>query len=183
MSKSEPPPDPFTEAPCSHLLYKLSRLCAFCGGMILIALVLVSCVSIIGRLFFSAPLNGDFELIQMGSALAVFSFFPWAHIRRGHIRIEFFLARSSPSLRALLDGAADALFCLLSMTMTVYLALGGYSAYLNNEQTAVLALPLWWGFVAPVLSMALLSLVCGYSSYSHFKSGASLFTESLRSTH
>jgi hypothetical protein len=32
---------------------------------------------VIGRRFFNAPINGDFELVQMATAISVFSFLPY----------------------------------------------------------------------------------------------------------
>lgn len=157
----------FYFGPWGYAFYRLSRWLALSGGFALLLLILVNCASVIGRTFFAAPLNGDFELTQLGIAFAIFSFFPWAHICRGHITIGFFI-RSARG-RFFCDMLADALFGLLGATLTSCLAIGGYSAYLNEQQSAVLALPLWWGFAAAILPTALLTLVCGYSAWFHYR--------------
>jgi len=148
--------------------YCLSRWLASLGGLVLLFLILVNCISILGRTFFATPLNGDFEITQLGIAFAVFSFFPWAHIRCAHIRIEFFI--HSTRGRLFCDMLTDGLFCLLGAVLAVCLAIGGYDVYLSNQQSAVLALPLWWGFASAILPAALLSLVCGYSAWFHWRS-------------
>ncbi len=134
----------------------------------LLLLILINCASILGRTFFAAPLNGDFEMTQLGIAFAVFSFFPWAHIRCAHIRIEFFIR--SPKGRLFCDALTDGLFCLLGAVLTIGLAIGSYDTYLNNQQSAVLALPLWWGFAGAILPTSLLGLVSGYSAWFHWRS-------------
>lgn len=143
--------------------YFLSRCLALIGGFALLFLILMNCASILGRTFFAAPLNGDFEITQFGVAFAIFSFFPWAHIRCAHIRIEFVI-RSAKG-RLFCDALTDGLFCLLGAVLAICLAIGGYDAYLNNQQSAVLALPLWWGFASAILPTALLCLVAGYCAW------------------
>ena len=146
-----------------HNLRRLSSFFAVCGGAILVLLIVMSCVSIIGRILWAAPLNGDFELIQMGTASAIFAFLPWAFLQRGHIRIEILSSVRFPRLCACLDGVADTLFLLFGLALMFYLSLGGYQSYADNAVTMVLALPVWWGFAAAVLSSSLLAAVCAYS--------------------
>lgn len=143
-----------------QVLYRLSSILAVCGGLILVLLILMSCLSILGRVLFATPLNGDFELIEMGSALAIFAFLPWAHLQRGHIRIELFAA---PRVCAFLDSLADAIFLLFSLALVIYLTQGGYSAYMDNSLTVVLGLRLWWGFAGTIINSCLLLMVCAYS--------------------
>ena len=52
---------------------------------------------------------GDFELVEAGTALAVFCFLPWAHLKRGHAVVDLFWRAYPPALQRLLDVAADLL--------------------------------------------------------------------------
>ena len=49
-------------------------LVALLGGLLSLGIAGLVVVSVIGRRFFNAPVNGDFELVQMATAIAVFSF-------------------------------------------------------------------------------------------------------------
>ena len=63
----------------SKIIYGTSRLLAWFGGCMLSALALLSVVSISGRALSVAglgPVPGDFELVEAGTALAVFCFLP-----------------------------------------------------------------------------------------------------------
>ena len=60
-------PAPTAPAPAlGRLLDALSRVLAFCGGLLLVAMTLMASYSIAMRALFSQPLLGDVELVQMG---------------------------------------------------------------------------------------------------------------------
>jgi TRAP-type C4-dicarboxylate transport system permease small subunit len=62
----------------------LQRLCdasATVGGIVLVAIASVTVVSVIGRAFFSHPILGDVELVQLGCAVVVASFLPYTQFR------------------------------------------------------------------------------------------------------
>ena len=57
----------------------LGRICrwfAVVGGVVLVAMTLMSVGSIVGRSLFGKPIPGDFELIQIGCAICVAAFLP-----------------------------------------------------------------------------------------------------------
>ena len=54
-----------------QILAKMATSLAIIGGLVLLTVVLINVLSIIGRVLFSSPLVGDFELIEMGCALGV----------------------------------------------------------------------------------------------------------------
>ncbi|HNU12493.1 MAG TPA: hypothetical protein PKJ45_14195, partial [Rubrivivax sp.] len=60
----------------------LERACtwlAIGGGFVMLAFTAVSVGSIISRSLFGAPLVGDFELTERGTAIAVFAMLPYCH--------------------------------------------------------------------------------------------------------
>jgi hypothetical protein len=60
----------------SNFIYGLSRAMAWLGAVVLSLIALMSVVSIIGRAlsgFGLGPVPGDFELVEAGTALAVFT--------------------------------------------------------------------------------------------------------------
>jgi hypothetical protein len=69
-----------TQTPSSGVDRLLQRLCdasATIGGVVLVAIASVTVVSVIGRAFFSHPILGDVELVQLGCAVVVASFLPY----------------------------------------------------------------------------------------------------------
>ena len=144
-------------------LHGLSAGLAVLGGGVLVALIVMTCVSILGRALFSAPIPGDFELVEIGCAVAVFAFLPYCQIPRGNVVVDFFTARVSTRRRAVLDLVGNALLTLIAGLLTWRALLGGLDLHRYRETTMVLGVPLWWGFLPAVLCLAVLTLVSAYT--------------------
>ncbi|MFN0185346.1 MAG: TRAP transporter small permease [Aquabacterium sp.] len=135
----------------SRWIYSLSRAMAWFGGGVLTLIALVSVTSIIGRAFSRfglGPVPGDFELVEAGTALAVFCFLPWAHLRRGHAWVDLFWPLFPAPVKRGLEIAADALMllCWLVLVWRMGVALADYRT--NAEVTFILQMPVWWGYAA-----------------------------------
>lgn len=132
------------------------------GGLLLCLVALMTVGSILGRAVFGAGLSGDYELVEIGCAVAVFTFLPYCHYVRGHARVDFFTLRLGVRWKHLLDGLSDLVFALIATLIAWRLAVGGLDLWRYGESTMVLGLPVWWGFIPAVLSFALLALLCAY---------------------
>ena len=77
-------------SPYGRALRAASRGLALLGGLVFIALVAMSIVSIVGRKLASMPVPGDVELLQMCAAFASASFFAWCHLNHGDVKVDFF---------------------------------------------------------------------------------------------
>lgn len=146
-----------------RLLTLLASSFAVFGGLVLTALILMTVISIIGRSLFNTPIPGDFELVEIGCAVAVFSFLPYCQLIRGNVVVDFFTARAQPRTKAILDMAGNLIYTGIAALLTWRLALGGMDLKRYNESTMVLQAPIWWGFVPVVIGSGLLTLVCAYS--------------------
>ena len=147
------------------LLTRLSAAFAIAGGILLLGVTLITVISVAGRGLLSRPILGDFELVQIGCAVAVFAFLPYCQMRRGNVFVGFLTQRAPVAMRAGLDAAADAAYALIAGIITWRLALGAADFASSGEVSMVLRLPLWWGFVPILASMALLSVVAAYSAW------------------
>ena len=81
--------------------FYLLLLIATAGGLVLVAITLLSAYSITMRSLFDAPLLGDVELVQMGCGIAVVSFLPLCQLRRNNVIVDAFTLRASASTRRL----------------------------------------------------------------------------------
>jgi TRAP-type C4-dicarboxylate transport system permease small subunit len=145
----------------NKLIYGLSRSMAWFGSFVLVIIAVMSVASIIGRALSGlglGPVPGDFELVEAGTALAVFCFLPWAHLKRGHAVVDMLWGSYPAPMRRVLDIVADglmlAVWVLLVWRMGV--ALGEYRH--NNEVSFILQMPVWWGYAASMVP-ALVGLV------------------------
>jgi TRAP-type C4-dicarboxylate transport system permease small subunit len=76
-----------------RIAHRLAILSALVGGIVLSALIVLTCLSITGRAFVFAglgPVPGDFELVEAGIAFAVFSFLPICQVQAGHATVDLF---------------------------------------------------------------------------------------------
>ena len=78
------------DALIGRVLNKVSRFFAVCAGFMLLLMSLMSLASIVGRSLFDKPVLGDYELVQMMSAIAVTMSLPFCQMIRGHIIVDFF---------------------------------------------------------------------------------------------
>lgn len=128
---------------------------ALAGGALLIAVGLLTTVSIIGRWTIDRPITGDIELVQLGIAVAIALFLPYCQLHRSHLIVDFFTARSSGPLQQRLDRVgsivAGAVFLLLAWRAGIAVA----DMRAAGETTMVLAMPLWLPYAAMVPGLAL----------------------------
>lgn len=141
---------------------------AILGGFLLSLVAVLTVVSILGRALLGSGIAGDYEIVEMGCAAAVFAFLPYCQWMRAHAQVDFFSQWFGARLNSVLDSLADALFMAVAMLLTWRLTAGAYDVLNYEESTMVLRLPVWWGFVPAVLSSGLLAVVCLYSLLRRF---------------
>lgn len=158
------------ETPC--------RVAAISGGLLIAALAIITVVSILGRwvasvpmlsdiamLEWVGPITGDYELVEMGTAIAVFLFLPYCHLRGGHVTVDLLVMHAPPMLQRLLAVVAEMLFLVVAGLMTWRLYHGLFDKRRYMETSMLLDIPLWWGYVGGLVGFALLTLVCLYRAF------------------
>jgi TRAP-type C4-dicarboxylate transport system permease small subunit len=89
---------------------------AMFGGIVLLGILVMVSVSISLRALGMMPIQGDFELLQVGLAIVVGSFLPWCHAHGGNMFVDF-VTKTLPTRRQCqLDAIAGLLvFIMLSI--------------------------------------------------------------------
>ncbi|GAB4178675.1 MAG: hypothetical protein OHK0024_16820 [Thalassobaculales bacterium] len=151
-----------------RLIEAVSAGLAVAGGLVLVAILLASIASILGRALFSAPIPGDFELVEIGCAVAVFSFLPWCQLRRGNVIVDVFTSGAPLPVKAALDLAGALLLAAIAALLARQLWLGLIDVKAYNDRSMVLGLPLWWGFCVAVPATAWLAVVAAYTAWRDF---------------
>lgn len=131
---------------------------ALAGGAVLVAMTLATTASILGRWLLSRPLPGDYELAQLGTAVAVAAFLPYCAIRGGHVLVDFLTARAPARVRAALDALGNAAIAAIGFLIAWRLAVGLVDLRAAGETTMVLAIPTWWAYAPMAAAFALLGL-------------------------
>ncbi|MBT3992083.1 MAG: TRAP transporter small permease [Rhodospirillaceae bacterium] len=154
--------------PIGRVLFRLARGLVITGGACLTAAGLLTVASVIGRYFFNAPIPGDFELVEMACAVAVFSFLPYCQLKKGNVLVDFFTYNSSPRTKGILDSISAIIYSMIAILLTWRLWVGGLDFFHTNEQTVILQIPRAYVFIFIMPSMALLVVVTLYTIWQHF---------------
>ena len=158
------PAQPFLRLFADHTgrgLQWAARACAILGGLALLAILVATCISVVGRNLLERTWVGDFEFNGMAGGVAVALFMPWCQFRRGHILVEFFTAGASPRTVSWLDRTGALLLAVSLLVLAWRTTLGGLNAYGNLSMSMLLGLPHWWvyaGMVPPLVLTALIGL-------------------------
>jgi len=133
----------------------LARLCAILAGMLLTAITLMTCVSIVGREAIGKPITGDFELSGVAAGAAIALFMPLCQVRRGNIIVDFFTARCSASTIQRLDRIGAFVLSACFMLLAWRTAVGGLNAFGSASGTMILGFPEWitYSFMVPAFGL------------------------------
>jgi len=146
-----------------RFLEKLAIALAVAGGLILIFVVALNFISIIGRYFFGSPLLGDFELVEVGCAAAVASFFPLCHLRSGNVIVDFVTQNFSTRTNLALDAFSSLVFGCVAAFIFWRMVYGAEDMLKYAETTMLLQFPVWIAFVPVVVSFGVLTVTCFYT--------------------
>ena len=137
-----------------RFMNNLSRFMAILGGIVLTALIILVCVSVLGRtlngFLHSAPvvavlgdfaktlldagvgpILGDFELVEAGVAFAIFAFIPFCQITGGHATVDIFTSALPLKVNRLLQMVIDIVFA----GVLILIALQLYEGMLSCNST------------------------------------------------
>lgn len=136
----------------------ISRAFALAGGFVMLALIGMSLISIIGRKLYSSPIPGDMELIELGSAIAIAAFLPFAEIRGTHIKADAFTLWASPKLKRMLDVLGHFLLFVMAVVLLWRTSLQMSDYYEYGDSSTLLAVPMWVPLLFILPSLLLLAV-------------------------
>ena len=167
-----------------NLATQAARLMAICGGLVLTVLIVLICISVIGRSLngllhgwigavmpgISAwaldlgvgPINGDFELVEAGVAFAIFAFLPLCQISAGHASVDIFTAKLPTRINRLLQLAIDVIFAVVLIAIAYQLYNGMLSKQRYGDTTFLLQFPIWWAYAASLSGSILTAVISLY---------------------
>ncbi|WP_150430667.1 TRAP transporter small permease [Dechloromonas sp. CZR5] len=151
-----------------HYLIMAGKAMAISGGVLFIALIAMSLVSIIGRKLGFGSVNGDIELMQAGTAVAATAFLPYCTLLGEHIKVDFFTENMRDSLKRPIDGIAEILFAVVSGLLVWRTILSAIATRESEEVTTLVSLPLWIPTALLVPGLFLMMVCAIYRAYAHF---------------
>lgn len=143
-----------------RLANSVSLFAANIAAVILILLVVLTCVDVVGRYFFTMPVVGAVELVRICMAGIIFFSFPLMFLKNDHITVDLLTFFR----RGYLGWAVSLLFLALSIYVALVLGDRVYAyaerAFEDGDTTEYLAIPRFIvvGFITiAIFSAALMS--------------------------
>lgn len=148
---------------------RVARGFALLGGAVLTSLILLVCLSVLGRSANSVlhsdvmqtylpwlsstllaagvgPITGDFELVEVGMAFVIFAFLPLCHLRSAHASVDIFTSRFPKRAALLLRTLIEVVFAMIIIVIAWQLFQGLLSKMNSGQTTFLLQFPVWWGY-------------------------------------
>ncbi|MEM9063359.1 MAG: TRAP transporter small permease [Pseudomonadota bacterium] len=174
---------PAAEQAFGRVVHILCAALATAGGALLASLAVMTVVSVTGRALTTVglrPITGDFEMVEVGCAVAVFSFLPWCQLKRGHVTVDLFVGLGPGWLMRLTSLVGDLVMTLIAAILAWRLWLGMQEMLSNGQETYLLGLPIWYGYTGGMIGAALFILTCLYTVWRSWNDLASGQTADLR---
>jgi TRAP-type C4-dicarboxylate transport system permease small subunit len=134
------------------------ELWALLGGVVLCVVVLINVYSTAASALLGTPFPGDFEMTEVGVAVAVFAFLPYCQVAGANVTADIFTARASERTVAVLQFAAS----VVAFGFAVLLVWRMWAGMLDQKDfgytTAILQFPHWIAFLPILASLALLAI-------------------------
>lgn len=153
----------------AKVLDVLCKTMAILSGLTLVAIALMSLGSIVGRSVFGKALVGDFELVQMMSAVAVALSLPYANWIGGHVIVDFFTMKAPTKVNAALDAVAYTIMGVFSALFAWRMIVGLLDLRSTSDASLMLNIPTWWAYAPMVPAFVLLALTAFYSVYQQIR--------------
>lgn len=135
---------------------RIVRGLALIGGLLLAALGIMQVLSIVLRASIGKPIQGDFELIQLGTAVVVFCFLPISILHRHNFIVSLLTDHLPARAQRVLAAIASIVFLAIAAILLWRMSLGSIEIRAVGEHTLVLGLPIWWALVPIMVAVVIL---------------------------
>ena len=160
--------------PMIGFVTQISRLTSLIGGFMLATLISLTCFSVAGRVLNSflhselvqniapdlasflieagiGPIMGDYELLEAGMAGVIFAFMPLCQLQAGPAIVAIFTDKMPATFQSVLMFIIEIIFALTLILVAWQLGNGLGDKYRSHETTALLELPIWYGYAAALI--------------------------------
>ncbi|ASP21173.1 tripartite ATP-independent periplasmic transporter, DctQ component [Antarctobacter heliothermus] len=168
-----------------RIVLGLARIMALMGGVVLILLVLITCISILGRVVNTAlhsalmmsvapglatwlidagvgAIRGSYELVEAGMAFCIFAFIPFCQVTMGHASVDIFTNALPTRANRLLELLISVLFAVALVTIAIQLNAGMLRKLSSGQTSLLLEFPVWWAYAASLVGAALAAVTSVY---------------------
>jgi len=140
---------------------------ALLGGLVLVGVTVLTCISIAGRALLPldiglGPIQGIYDMTEMGIAAAVFAFLPWCQLQQKHAAVDLMTPVYPALMNRILNLVIDIAMCAVAITLAWRMYLGMLDKLRYNETTLILQIPVWTGYLASLLGLIAFALIAAF---------------------
>ena len=154
-----------------RVLRALCQASAVVGGVILIGIALMTLASVLGRVLWSSPIQGDVEMVQLACAVGIACFLPYTQWLGGNIIVDFFTTWASAQTQRRLDALGALLLGVVAGLICWRTGAGGMAAYATEETSMLMAIPIWIPYALMTPGLLLTALVSCYIAWRRLVAG------------
>jgi TRAP-type C4-dicarboxylate transport system permease small subunit len=141
----------------------LAGLLAFAGGVTLLGVAFLTTTSVLLRWLAGGPIRGDFELVSLGSGLAVLGFLAYGTLMRTNILVDTFTTWLPRRLNHLVDAFWMLAWAGCMALLAERMAVGAAEALASGTRTiGLLGVPIWWAIGLGALCFAATAAAAAY---------------------
>jgi TRAP-type C4-dicarboxylate transport system permease small subunit len=152
----------------STLLDRIARFCSILGGLVMTALMLMTCYSLISRNVFDSALIGDFELTGVGAGAAIALFMPLCQLKHENIIVDFFTANRSAVFNFRLDRFGDFLMAVIFSLLSWRCTAAAINAVETMGASMLLGFPDWIVFTSMAIPFGITAVIALSQAASKF---------------
>lgn len=151
------------------MLKRLSTAIAIAGALLMLAAAGMVVVSVSVRNLTDVTMMGDYEIVQMVTAVAAFAFLPLCQMRRGNILVDTFTARLPDAVQRGLDALWDLVYAGIIAIVAWQLMQGAIGTVTSNTVSMILALPVGWAIGLCAVLAAFLAVISVATAWTRLK--------------
>jgi TRAP-type C4-dicarboxylate transport system permease small subunit len=138
----------------------LARLCGYLAAMFLAGMVLLTVADIVLRTFFSYPIRGMLELIELGLACTIFVALPAVFLRDEHLVVDVIDHLTRPGVVRALKVLGTLVSMVVLVAMAWRMVLQARNSYDFGDVTPDLSIPKMWYWVPVLFGVVASALAC-----------------------
>jgi TRAP-type C4-dicarboxylate transport system permease small subunit len=141
------------------------------GSLLVIAVALIVVTSVVRRWLTDDVIFGTVEIVEIATALAVFSFLPLCQARRGNVVVDTFTARLKPRALDRIDAFWDLVYAGVAALIAWQLLQGARDTIVSQTTSMMLGLPVGYAIAACAVMAAVLAVVAVATALRLLRSG------------
>ena len=149
-------------------LETFTRRCTYAGVSLLLMCAMLNVGDIATRRLTTWNLTGIVDITQLMVMACAFMCIPYTFMREAHIDVDFITTHLPPRINSALMGLWSLAGALFMAAVTWYAGVAALQAYVNNDQSTTIGIPIVWYWVPLLFGCVLSVLACASLVLAHW---------------